>query len=59
MVKSTIIVRAHDALPLAASVDDEQVCFFGFRRDWFSDLVNFLEDRTVITGTQAAIKVNI
>lgn len=25
MVKSTIIVRASDALPLAASVDDEQV----------------------------------
>jgi hypothetical protein len=26
MVRSTIIVRASDALPLAASVDDEQVC---------------------------------
>ena len=25
MVRSTIIVRASDALPLAASVDDEQV----------------------------------
>ena len=25
MVRSTIIVRATDALPLAASVDDEQV----------------------------------
>jgi hypothetical protein len=25
MVKSTMIVRASDALPLAASVDDEQV----------------------------------
>ena len=25
MVKSTIIVRASDALPLAATVDDEQV----------------------------------
>ena len=25
MVKSTLIVRASDALPLAASVDDEQV----------------------------------
>jgi hypothetical protein len=25
MVKSTIIVRANDALPLAASVDDEEV----------------------------------
>jgi hypothetical protein len=25
MVRSTIIVRAFDALPLAASVDDEQV----------------------------------
>jgi hypothetical protein len=25
MVKSTIVVRASDALPLAASVDDEQV----------------------------------
>ena len=25
MVKSTIIVRATDALPLAATVDDEQV----------------------------------
>lgn len=27
MVRSTIIVRASDALPLAASVDDEQVGF--------------------------------
>lgn len=27
MVSSTIIVRATDALPLAASVDDEQVSF--------------------------------
>lgn len=27
MVKSTIIVRASDALPLAASVDDEEVSF--------------------------------
>jgi hypothetical protein len=26
MVKSTMIVRATDALPLAASVDDEEVC---------------------------------
>ena len=25
MVRSTVIVRASDALPLAASVDDEQV----------------------------------
>lgn len=25
MVKSTLVVRASDALPLAASVDDEQV----------------------------------
>lgn len=25
MVKSTIVVRASDALPLAATVDDEQV----------------------------------
>jgi hypothetical protein len=28
MVRSTIIVRATDALPMAASVDDEQVSFF-------------------------------
>ena len=28
MVRSTIIVRASDALPLAASVDDEQVCCY-------------------------------
>ena len=28
MVRSTIIVRASDALPLAASVDDEQVCVY-------------------------------
>ena len=27
MVRSTIVVRASDALPLAASVDDEQVAF--------------------------------
>ena len=31
MVKSTIIVRANDALRFAASADDEQVCsVFGF-----------------------------
>lgn len=29
MVKSTLVVRASDALPLAASVDDEQVCWSG------------------------------
>lgn len=28
MVRSTIIVRATDALPMAASVDDEQVRFY-------------------------------
>ena len=27
MVRTTIVVRASDALPLAASVDDEQVAF--------------------------------
>lgn len=31
MVRSTIIARASDALPLAASVDDEQVCFVYFQ----------------------------
>ena len=30
MVRSTIIVRASDALPLAASVDDEQVGYLFF-----------------------------
>ena len=28
MVKTTLVVRASDALPLAASVDDEQVGAF-------------------------------
>lgn len=32
MVRSTIIVRASDALPLAASVDDEQVSPLGRAR---------------------------
>jgi hypothetical protein len=42
MVKSTLIVRASDALPLAASVDDEEVDFYisvlaraGNSKDWF------------------------
>ena len=35
MVRSTTIVRASDALPLAASVDDEQVCIAtSIRRCW-------------------------
>jgi vesicle transport protein SEC22 len=35
MVRSTIIVRASDALPLAASVDDEQVCVFSALIIWW------------------------
>lgn len=31
MVRSTIIVRASDALPLAASVDDEQVGYYSIK----------------------------
>lgn len=39
MVRSTIIVRASDALPLAASVDDEQVRLFAFHWYHFSPFI--------------------
>jgi hypothetical protein len=53
MVRSTIIVRASDALPLAASVDDEQV------QSTFPWSVVFSHNRTdgaSSPGAQAAIK---
>jgi hypothetical protein len=52
MVRTTIIVRASDALPLAASVDDEQVAFHSTNK--FVCVTNDCStDRAGITGAQA------
>jgi hypothetical protein len=52
MVRTTIIVRASDALPLAASVDDEQVAFRSTNKFvCVSDDCPI--DRAGITGAQA------
>ena len=58
MVRSTIVVRASDALPLAASVDDEQVAFCSTNKFvCVSD--DCPTDRTCITGAQATSKTYI
>jgi len=55
MVRSTIIVRASDALPLAASVDDEQVYYFlSFVSMLSSSHASPTSDRTILAGTQTA-----
>ncbi len=53
MVRSTIIVRASDALPLAASVDDEQVGFHSacVPSRLYAKSDGLPTDRAGITGT--------
>ena len=51
MVRSTIIVRATDALPLAATVDDEQVCAGIKPGDNAAHPQLSLVDRTTAAGT--------
>ena len=48
MVKSTTIVRASDALPLAATVDDEQV---GLDVEDVASVLTSLTDRTSVART--------
>jgi hypothetical protein len=52
MVRSTTIFRTHDALPLAASVDDETVSFSPFLSLGVADEV----DGESIDGIQATIQ---
>ena len=52
MVRTTIVVRASDALPLAASVDDEQVDFHS-TNEFVCVSDAYPTDRTGITGAQA------
>lgn len=52
MVRTTIVVRASDALPLAASVDDEQVAFCS-TNEFVCVSDDYPTDRTGITGAQA------
>jgi len=65
MVRSTIIVRASDALPLAASVDDEQVRGLTLPTPQPQDSTRdvspraFFIDRTDIAGAQAAGKAHL
>ena len=56
MVRTTIVVRASDALPLAASVDDEQVAFHSITM-FVSD--GYPTDRASIAGAQTTSESDI
>ena len=58
MVRSTVVVRASDALPLAASVDDEQVRYLA-RGSYHCQLIggDYL-DRTITCRTQTTIQAH-
>lgn len=58
MVRSTIIVRASDALPLAASVDDEQVGCLLVTGELTTDQPSHV-DRADSTGAQTTSETRI
>lgn len=59
MVRSTILVRASDSLPLAASVDDEQVRVPAVRRDVQLTPRRSPPDRAGSPGTQTAVETDM